>query len=188
MTDVSKILSSCFEGDPTAASQLLPIIYEDLRNLAARHMAGQPAGHSLQATALVHEAYVRLIELEPEREWEGRRHFFAAAAEAMRRILVDRARRKLREKHGGNLARQRFSEDSIVTAPVADLQADLLALDSALGGLEQEKPRMAELVKLRFFVGMSHRESAEMLGISKATADRDWAYARAWLIGRMGSS
>lgn len=188
MSDVSNILSSGFVNDPMAASQLLPMVYEELRRLATRHMAGQPAGHSLQATALVHEAYMRLVELEPNREWEGRRHFFAAAAEAMRRILVDRARRRQREKHGGNLARQRFAEDSIVAPPVADLQTDLLALDSALGGLEKEKPRMAELVKLRFFVGLSHKESAELLGISTATADRDWAYARAWLIGQMGTA
>ena len=142
-------------------------------------MAGQPAGHSLQATALVHEAYLRLVEHEPDREWEGRGHFFSAAAEAMRRILVDRARRKQRVRHGGNHARKRLAEDAI-EAP--SMEGDVLDINAALEELQQEKPRLAELVKLRFFVGLTLNEAADLLDISSATASRDWTFARAWLI------
>jgi RNA polymerase sigma factor (TIGR02999 family) len=177
MTDITRILSAIEQGDPHAAEQLLPLVYDELRRLAAQKLAQEKPGQTLQATALVHEAYIRLIGDEP-RAWQGRGHFFAAAAEAMRRILVEKARRKKRLKHGGD--RRRVPLDD-VAAPADAPADDLLALDEALAGLAEEDPVKARLVELRFFAGLSVEDAARCLGISRATADRYWAYARAWL-------
>jgi RNA polymerase sigma factor (TIGR02999 family) len=165
-------------GEPVAADRLLPLVYEELRKLAAARLAREPAGQSLQATALVHEVYLRLIGNEPRRAFAGRAHFFAAAAEAMRRILVDRARDRRRQKRGGGRRRVRIDLDAILVEPPGD---DLLALDEALGALAREDPAGAELVKLRAFAGLTLAEAADVLGIGRRTADRYWAYARAWL-------
>lgn len=178
MTDATRLLNAVARGEPNAASQLLPLVYDELRRLAAQKIAGERAGQSLDATSLVHEAYLRLVSGHPGQPWDGRRHFFAAAAEAMRRILIDRVRRRRRRKHGGD--RQRVDLDQV--GPAADSPAeDLLALDEALTRFAAEEPAKAELVKLRYFVGCSLEASAELLGISLATAKRHWAYARAWL-------
>ena len=166
-------------GDPTAAEGLLPLVYDELRKLAAQRLAQEKPGHTLQATALVHDAYLRLVDVEEPAHWEGRGHFFAAAAEAMRRILVDAARRKRRPKHGGD--RRRVGEDEVgeaIAAPVPDI----LALDDALTKLAGEDKVSADLVKLKCFAGLSLAEAAHVLGLSSArTAYRRWAYARAWL-------
>lgn len=183
MDEVTKILIDSSSEDPSAAEKLLPLLYNELRKLAAAKLAKEKANHSLQATSLVHEAYMRLVERSPEAKWDGRGHFFSAAAEAMRRILIDRARRKLAIKRGGELKRQRFAEDSIV-AP--EVEHDLLDLDAALDKLEQKDARKAELVKLRYFVGLTQQEAADILSIGISTADRDWAYARAWLYRQIG--
>ena len=178
MADVTQILSAIERGDPQAAEQLLPLVYEELRKLAARRMAQEKAGQTLQATALVHEAYIRLVDVEKARHWNSRGHFFSAAAEAMRRILVESARRKRSDKSGGG--RQRFSLEE--ADPGALAQPDrLLAIDEALDGLAAEAPDVAELVKLRFFAGLSVKEAGQALGISRTTAFRHWTYARAWL-------
>jgi RNA polymerase sigma factor (TIGR02999 family) len=176
MSEVTRILQALQQGDPEAASQLLPVVYDELRRLAARQLAGEKPGQTLQATALVHEAYLRLVGTGAEPRWDSRRHFFAAAAEAMRRILVENARRKKRRKRGGDLRRVDLEE---AEAPARS--GDLEALDEALNVLAQEDPPKAELVKLRFFAGLSVEEAGRCLGISRATADRWWAYARAWL-------
>jgi RNA polymerase sigma factor (TIGR02999 family) len=166
------------DGDAGAAEQLLPLIYEELRKLAAARLAREAPGQTLQATALVHEAYVRLVDVGATRRWNGRGHFFAAAAQAMRRILIDSARHKQSLKAGGERLRIDLSGIELaVEAP----DIDLLALDQALEKLERIDPRKAELVKLRFFVGLSNQEAAEALGICTSTADNDWAYARCWL-------
>jgi RNA polymerase sigma factor (TIGR02999 family) len=178
MDSVTQILSAIQQGDPHAADQLLPLIYEELRKLAAQKMARESPGQTLQATALVHEAYLRLVNVEQVQQWNSRGHFFAAAAEAMRRILVERARRKQSLKGGGDHRRQELP-DIPIEAPVPDI--DLLALDEALKKLEKADKRKAELVKLRFFAGLTAAEAAEVLGISSSTADNDWAYARCWL-------
>jgi RNA polymerase sigma factor (TIGR02999 family) len=177
MSDVTLLLTAAAGGDRRAAAGLLPLVYQELRKLASARLAAEPAGHTLQATALVHEAYIRLIGDEPC-AWQGRSHFFAAAAEAMRRILVENARRKKRLKHGGD--RRRVPLDD-VAAPAGAPADDLLALDEALAGLAEEDPVKARLVELRFFAGLSVEDAARCLGISRATADRFWAYARAWL-------
>jgi RNA polymerase sigma factor (TIGR02999 family) len=178
MADVTQILSAAAEGDPKAAADLLPLVYDELRKLAAARMAEEKSGQTLQATALVHEAYLRLVGNDVAAQWNSRGHFFAAAAEAMRRILVESARRKRTAKHGGQLARVPIEE----VAPVMpDLPDDLLALDEALILLAAEDPRKAELVKLRYFAGLSVEQAAEALSISRATADRYWAYAKVWL-------
>ncbi|MHC4549455.1 MAG: ECF-type sigma factor [Planctomycetota bacterium] len=182
--DVTRILEAVQRGDERAADRLLTAVYAELRGLAARRLAREPPGQTLQATALVHEAYLRLVGDE-EADWQNRAHFFAAAAEAMRRILVERARRKARLKHGGGRARQDLDEADLVVLPVP---VDLLALDEALGRLAQEDPVKAELVKLRFFAGLEVAEAARVLGISRATADRHWAYARAWLYDTMSGN
>jgi RNA polymerase sigma factor (TIGR02999 family) len=182
MSNVTRILSAIEQGDPHAAGQLLPLIYEELRKLAAQKLAHEKPGQTLEATALVHEAYLRLAGRPGEQKWENRGHFFAAAAEAMRRILVDNARRKGTQKHGGNFAR-RTLEDLPLASPV--LGDDLLALDEALDKLAKEEPVKAELVKLRHFAGLTVDQAAEALHISPATADRYWAYARAWLHAEM---
>jgi RNA polymerase sigma factor (TIGR02999 family) len=179
MADVTRILSSIEAGDPHAAEELLPLVYDELRRLAAARLAAEKPGQTLQATALVHEAYLRLVGGEQPRDWDGRRHFFAAAAEAMRRILVDGARHKRSRKAGGG--RRRLDLDDVEPA-LEDGDGDrLLALDEALRRLEAEDPRKAELVKLRFFAGLSAEQAAAALGVSLSTAEKDWAYARSWL-------
>jgi RNA polymerase sigma factor (TIGR02999 family) len=176
MSDVTRLLESAAAGDPTAAGELLPLVYGELRKLAAARLAAEKPGQTLQATALVHEAYLRLVGSNSAQAWNGRDHFFGAAAEAMRRILVDFARRKKTEKHGGGAVRQELIE---VAAPASD--DEILALDEALTQLAATDPHKAELVKLRFFAGLTGDEAARVLGISPATADRYWVYARAWL-------
>jgi RNA polymerase sigma factor (TIGR02999 family) len=186
MTEVTRILSAIEQGDPRATEQLLPLVYDELRKLAAAKLAQEKPGQTLEATALVHEAYVRLVGTPSEdaaREWEGRAHFFAAAAEAMRRILVEKARRKRRPKHGGGLARVDL-ELANIASPIPD--EDLLALDEAMTRLAAKDPLRARLVQLRFYGGLSNEEAAEILGISGVTAKRYWRYARAWLHREVG--
>jgi RNA polymerase sigma factor (TIGR02999 family) len=178
MSDVTRILSAIEQGDPQAAEKLLPLVYDELRRLAAQRMAAEKPGQTLQATALVHEAYLKLVNSETGQHWNSRAHFFGAAAESMRRILVDLARRKQRPKHGGE--RQRVNLDD-VGGLTDDRANELLAIHAALEKLEAESPEKAQLVKLRFFAGLSHQEAAESLGISRATADRHWAYAKVFL-------
>jgi RNA polymerase sigma factor (TIGR02999 family) len=181
LDDVTRILSAIDQGDPKAAEQLLPVVYDELRRLAAQKLATEKPGQTLQATALVHEAYLRLVEGGPgasARSWNGRGHFFAAAAEAMRRILVERARHKHSLKAGGGRHRVDLAD---VEPSVGGPDIDLLALNDALAKLEKTDKRRAELVKLRFFVGLTKEEAAQVLGISPSTADNDWAYARCWL-------
>jgi RNA polymerase sigma factor (TIGR02999 family) len=181
MSEVTHILSAIEQGDAHAAEQLLPLVYEELRRLASQRLAQEKPGQTLQPTALVHEAYLRLVDTEQAQHWKSRGHFFAAAAEAMRRILVDRARRKRRPKHGGD--RQRVELDEALAA--VDPRQDLLALDDALTRLAKAEPVKAELVKLRYFAGLSLEESAAVLGVSLATAKRYWATARAWLFAEL---
>jgi RNA polymerase sigma factor (TIGR02999 family) len=183
MTDVTRILSAIEQGDPQAAEQLLPLVYDELRRLAARRLADEEPGHTLQPTALVHEAYLKLVGADPQQPWNGRVHFFAAAAEAMRRILIDHARRKHRARRGGG--KTRVELDDIGAAAVDGRADDLLALDEALTQLAAAAPRRAELVRLRYFAGLTLEQAAELLGISRATADRHWAFARAWLYDAM---
>lgn len=177
MSDVTRILNAIERGDAEATDQLLPLVYEELRLLAAQKLGQEAPGQTLQPTALVHEAYLRLVG-DGEQSWTSRGHFFGAAAEAMRRILVETARRKRRIKHGGEA--QRIDMDK-VDAPADQPSEDLLALDEALARLSTQEPLKAELVKLRYFAGLTAEQTAEALNISKATADRYWAYARAWL-------
>jgi RNA polymerase sigma factor (TIGR02999 family) len=178
MSDVTQILSAAAQGDPHAASQLLPLVYDELRQLAAHQLAQETPGQTLDATALVHEAYLRLVGPGDGPRWEGRGHFFAAAAEAMRHILVDRARRKRSQKRGGG--RERVALDEALLAAAVDCD-EVLAVDEALAGLAAADAQAAELVKLRYFVGLSIPAAAEVLRISPRSADRLWAYARAWL-------
>jgi RNA polymerase sigma factor (TIGR02999 family) len=178
MNDVTHILSAIEQGDPKAAEQLLPLVYEELRKLAALKLAGEKPGQTLQATALVHEAYLRLVDVPHGQHWDGRGHFFAAAAEAMRRILVENVRRKKTQKRGGDAERVPIDQIEIALPTPDD---NLLALDEALDRLAAERPDVTELVKLRFFAGLTSDEAAETLGISPATAYRQWNYARAWL-------
>ena len=177
MTDVTRILTAIEQGDAKAADKLLPLVYEELRRLAARKMSQESPGQTLQPTALVHEAYIRLVGSEAQ-NWNSRTHFFAAAAEAMRRILIENARRKQRLKRGGG--QQEVDLDDAELAIKAPSE-DLIALDEALAKLAAENPIKADLVKLRYFAGMTIEQAAEILGISRATADRYWSYARAWL-------
>ena len=180
MNEVTRIITAIEQGDPHAAEQLLPLVYDELRKLASQKLAQEKPGHTLQATALVHEAYLRLVGDPNSQTWENRRHFFAAAAEAMRRVLVDKARRKRRLRHGGGLQKQPLEENEpAVVSPVDPV--DLLALDEALDRLEATSPRRARLVKLRYFAGLTLPEVAAMLGISQSTAEADWTYAKAWL-------
>jgi RNA polymerase sigma factor (TIGR02999 family) len=178
MSDLTRILSAIDQGDPRAAEKLLPLVYDELRQLAAAKLARERPGQTLQATALVHEAYLRLLEGDPAQDWNSRGHFFAAAAEAMRRILVERARHKQSLKAGGARRRQELPDIELADAGP---RLDLLALHEALTKLEQRNQRRAELVKLRFFAGLTIAEAAQALGISASTADNDWAYARSWL-------
>ena len=182
MSNVTHILNAIEQGDGQAAEQLLPLVYDELRNLAAAKLANEKPGQTLQATALVHEAYIRLVDVEKAQHWDSRGHFFAAAAEAMRRILIDNARRKQRPKHGGD--RRRIDFDSAF--PATDAAPDaLLAMDDALAKLAQESPEKVELVKLRHYAGLSLAQAAETKGIPLATAKRHWAYARAWLYNEL---
>ena len=178
MTDVTQILSQIEQGDPKAAEQLLPLVYDELRKLAASKLASEKPGQTLQATALVHEAYMRLVDQAKERHWDSRGHFFGAAAEAMRRILVENARRKKRLKHGGNLKRAPIDGIPIV---LPEIHEDLVALDEALDRLEVVDPQAVQLVQLRYFAGLSNAEAARLLGVSPRTGDRIWVFARAWL-------
>jgi RNA polymerase sigma factor (TIGR02999 family) len=175
MSEVTRILSALEQGDPAAAGRLLPLVYDELRQLAARKLAQETPGQTLQPTALVHEAYLRLVG---EQTFEGRGHFFAAAGEAMRRILVENARRKQCQKRGGGLARQDLDPEQVLAPAVRE---DLLALDEALSRLAAVNPQAAQLVQLRYFAGLSIPEAAETLGVAPRSADRLWAYARAWL-------
>jgi RNA polymerase sigma factor (TIGR02999 family) len=179
-TDVTRILERMIQRDPTAAGQLLPLVYDELRKLAAAKLAHEKPGQTLQATALVHEAYLRLVGgAQAGKAWDGRGHFFAAAAEAMRRILVGNARRKHRLRHGGGMVRVELDDELDIEAP--EFREDLLALDAALDKLKQVDGTAAELVQLRYFAGLTLAEAAEMLDISTRSADRVWAYAKAWL-------
>jgi RNA polymerase sigma factor (TIGR02999 family) len=177
MNDVTRILSAIRDGDRKAAEQLLPLVYDELRALAAQKLAREKAGQTLQATALVHEAYMRLVGAE-DPGWNGRGHFFAAAAEAMRRLLIERARRSRSARRGGDRDRIDLDPANLAESARSD---DLLALDEALDRLTAKDARKAELVKLRYFAGLTIEQAAEALGISPATAHRDWNYARAWL-------
>jgi RNA polymerase sigma factor (TIGR02999 family) len=182
MSEVTRILSAIEQGDPRAAEQLLPLVYDELRKLAAQKVAQEKPGQTLQATALVHEAYVRLVEVDGIQHWNSRGHFFAAAAEAMRRILVDNARRKGSRKRGGGQVRQELDEDNLVAPEVPD---ELLALDEALAQLAGTDPQAAELVKLRYFAGFTIKQAADALGISPRHADFLWAFARVWLLRKI---
>src|SRR3954468_21266345 len=178
MNDVTRILSAIDQGDPKAAEGLLSLVYDELRKLAARRLAQEKPGQTLQATALVHEAYLRLVGPAGDPAWEGRGHFFAAAAEAMRRILVENARRKAGPKAGGD--RERVDFDAVEPA-IEGPRVDLIALDEALTALEAKDRRKADLVRLRFFAGLSIEQRADALGISAATANNDWSYTKSWL-------
>jgi RNA polymerase sigma factor (TIGR02999 family) len=183
MSDVTRILNAVDRGDPHAAEQLLPLVYDELRRLAAGKIADEKPGQTLQATALVHEAYVRLVDVKQAEQWNSRGHFFAAAAEAMRRILVERARRAGRSKRGGELTRHGV-DDVEIAAPVEP--AEVLAVDESLDKLASHNDQAAQLVKLRYFAGLTIREAADVLGVSSRKADQIWAYARAWLLAEMG--
>jgi RNA polymerase sigma factor (TIGR02999 family) len=178
MNEVSRILVLIGQGEPTAAGRLLPLVYDELRRLAAAKLAQEKPGQTLQATALVHEAYVRLVDKGDEQSWDSRGHFFAAAAEAMRRILIENARHKNSQKAGGG--RQRVDLEDVEPA-LTPPHEDLLAVDEALSKFAVLHPRKAELVKLRFFAGLTNEQAAQAMGISTSTADNDWAYARSWL-------
>ena len=178
MTNVTQILSQIEDGDPSAAEQLLPLVYDELRKLAAAKLANEKPGQTLQATALVHDAYIRLVDVEKAQHWNSRGHFFGAAAEAMRRIMVENVRRKGRLKHGGAMERVDLEADLLVAD---SRQLDLLALDEALSRLSEEEPQKAELVTLRFFGGLTMAEAANVLGVSLATAERYWTFAKSWL-------
>jgi RNA polymerase sigma factor (TIGR02999 family) len=185
MSDVTQFLTAIEQGDPRAADQLLLSVYQELRVLAAKKLAKEAPGQTLQATALVHEAYLRLIGSNPAQNWEGRRHFFAAAAEAMRRILIENARRRKRVKHGGDGHKVELDEDLLAIESPLD---DILALDEALDQLALVDAQAAELVKLRHFSGLSTEEAGELMGLSARSAFRTWAFARAWLFRRLNSA
>ncbi len=182
MNDITRILSGIEHGDPHAVEQLLPLVYEELRELAASKLAQEKPGQTLQPTALVHEAYLRLVGPAGGRPWDSRGHFFAAAAEAMRRILIENARRKRRQKRGGALRRVELDPAQLSYSAPAE---DLLDLDDALESLAAEDPQAAQFVKLRYFAGLSVEEAAEMVGLSRSAACEHWAYARAWLHRRL---
>ena len=179
MSDVTRILSQIEYGDPSAAEQLLPLVYKELKKLAAAKLANEKPGQTLQATALVHDAYIRLVDVEKAQHWDSRRHFFAAAAESMRRILLERYRQKRSAKHGGELERIPLEEVE-PAAPIREY--DLVAVDEALERLSARDAAVAELVKLRFFAGLTIREAAALLGVSSRTANEYWSYAKAWLM------
>lgn len=178
MNDVTKILTAIERGDQNAANQLLPVIYQELRKLAAAKLSKEKSGQTLQATALVHEAFLRLTDTDTVQHWKTRGHFFGAAAEAMRRILVENARRKLRLRHGGDMEQ---ADMDLVEIEAPEPRDDLIALDAALDRLAQEDRTAAELVQLRYFAGLTNADAAEIMDISARTADRVWAFAKAWL-------
>jgi RNA polymerase sigma factor (TIGR02999 family) len=180
MSDVTRILVQIQEGDPYAAEQLLPLVYDELRKIAAQKMAQEKPGQTLQATALVHEAYLRLVGQNPDQQWDHRGHFFAAAAEAMRRILVESARRKQSRKHGGGVTHQNAEPEDLYIPEKSD-PLEVMAIHEGLELLAASSPRKAELVKLRYFLGCTIAEAAQILGIAPATAEEDWTYAKAWL-------
>ena len=184
MNEVTRVLSAIEQGDSRAAEQLLPLVYDELRRLAAEKMAQEKPGQTLQATALVHEAYLRLVDAEEAPRWESRGHFFAAAAEAMRRILIDRARDRKRLKRGGGRRRQELDLESILEDDAA--ADDVIDLDEAIGRLAAVDDQAAALVKLRLFAGLTVEQAAAALGISQRTAERDWTFARTWLFGQLG--
>jgi RNA polymerase sigma factor (TIGR02999 family) len=179
MTEVTRILAAIEQGNPQVAEKLLPLVYSELRRLAAQKLSREEPGQTLQPTALVHEAYLRLVDVDQAQHWDSRGHFFAAAAEAMRRILVDAARRKRAEIHGGGRQRLELSEGDLLSRATPD---EIVSLDESLGRLAEDDAASAEIVKLRLFAGMSVGEAARCLGISRASAYRHWAYARAWLV------
>jgi RNA polymerase sigma factor (TIGR02999 family) len=185
MNEITQVLERIQRGEPSAAEELLPLVYEELRKLAAQRMAKEGPDQTLQPTALVHEAYLRLVDVDQQQRWDGRGHFFAAAAEAMRRILVERARRKKAVKHGGG--RRRLDADT-VTIAAPEYEDDLVAINDALDRLTALDPAKAELVKLRYFAGLTIEECAEALGISCATAKRHWAYSRVWLFAQVSGA
>ena len=185
MSDVTRILSQIESGDPSAAEQLLPLIYDELRKLAAVRLAQEKPGQTLQATALVHDAYIRLVDVEKAQHWDSRGHFFSAAAEAMRRILIDQARRKKSMRRNAEGIRVGFDDVASLTISNESSTVDLLALNDALDQLAAVDPVKAELVKLRYFAGLSLDDAAQSLGISRATAKRYWVYARSWLFGKI---
>jgi RNA polymerase sigma factor (TIGR02999 family) len=182
MSEVTRILSAIEQGDPSAAEQLLPLIYDELRKLAAQKVAQESPGQTLQATALVHEAYLRLVDVDKAQQWNSRGHFFAAAAEAMRRILIEQARRRSAAKRGGQAGTEELHESAIVASAPSE---DVLALNDALEDLSNTDPVAAQLVRLRFFAGLNMSEAAEVLGISVRSAHDVWAYARSWLHRKM---
>ena len=187
MTEVTQILSQIEQGDPTAAEQLLPVVYEELRRLAAAKLNNEKPGQTLQATALVHEAFMRLVDQTNPQQWDNSRHFFSAAAESMRRILIERARQRASLKRGGD--HERIELDAVEPSVLPLACDDILGLDVALQKLEHEHPRKAELVKLRFFAGLSVAQAAKALEVSTSTAENDWTYARSWLrLARLGDS
>jgi RNA polymerase sigma factor (TIGR02999 family) len=186
MDTITQVLNAIEQGDPQAAEQLLPLVYDELRRLAAHRLAGEGPGHTLEPTALVHEAYLKLVGPDPQRHWNGRVHFFAAAAEAMRRILIDHARRKHRTRRGGGRKRVELDDlDDVEKVAESGGVDELLDLDLALTQLAAADPGKADLVRLRYFAGLTLEQAAELLGISRATADRHWAFARAWLYDAM---
>lgn len=186
MNDVTLMLSAIEQGDPEAARNLLPLVYDELRRIAAWQLSREAAGQTLQATALVHEAYLRLVGTGPEaQQWANRRHFFVAAAEAMRRILVENARRKQRIKHGGELTRKELDEIPVMEG---EFREDLLALDDALAKLGEKNSQAAELIQLRYFAGMTMPEVAQTMGLPERTTARLWTYAKAWLWREMGGN
>src|SRR6516164_5830820 len=188
MSDVTRILSAIEQGDPHAAEQLLPLVYDELRKLAAQKLAQETPGQTLEPTALVHEAYLRLVDVEQTQHWDSRAHFFSAVAEAMRRILIDNARRKQAEKHGGGWQRHDLLEAELA---IDSTGRELFAVDAALSRLASQEPLIARLVELRVFAGLTLAEAARCLGLSQRTAYRHWAYARAWLrreLDRLGES
>jgi RNA polymerase sigma factor (TIGR02999 family) len=185
MSEVTRVLSAIEQGGPHAAEQLLPLVYDELRRLAAQRLAQEKPGQTLEATALVHEAYLRLVDVEQAQQWSCRGHFFAAAAEAMRRILVDNARRKQSKKRGGDRVRLDLDQVAAATSERAD---EVLDIDASLDRLAQAEPQAAALVKLRYFAGLSIPQAAEVLGVSPRNADFLWAYARAWLLRSLGGT
>ena len=182
MNDITRVLGAIDQGDPQAAEQLLPLVYGELRKLAAQKLAQEKPGQTLPATALVHEAYVRLVGSKQAQQWDGQGHFFAAAAEAMRRILIERARRRAALKHGGEFQRVDLDDELVVGHERA---TELLALDEALAALAVHDQQAAQLVKLRYFAGLSHQDAAQVMNLSRRAADRLWALAKAWLYQRM---
>ena len=184
MSDITRILARIEDGDPVAAEELLPLVYQELRRLAQLQLASEAPGQTLQGTALVHEAYLRLVDVAEPQLWNGRGHFFAAAAEAMRRILVDRARSRQTAKRGGGARPLTINEEFVAAEGKSE---EILAVNEALGELETYDEQAAQLVKLRYFVGMQHQEAAKAMGISRRAADRVWLIARAWLFKRLKS-